>query len=432
MKKILLCLLVLIGGVSGAGAAKLYIENLNFEKLYVYSWADENNNKQIEITSDPVTLYGVNWYVYEMPEGHTFALVKTEEGWNGTQTADINNISEDLFISVSSSFTNRYETRSWRYPIFRDDIDGNWEKSNTTPNGTVENPFTYSREFSKASLGERADFYFRFRPFRYDWNDSEYEISPNNNGTVIGFGNSTSDIYGGRDAGNAWRIILPTYDYNKIKLTATYAKIDGDWKWTVSADAYISKTVSGTNEYATFGTTVPVDLSAISYVTAYTLSADAFTGKITKTAKSDALAANEGVLLHNTTGEDVTLSIPVAASAEASSKNDLKAFTGDGKLTRVTETDYTNYILTKEDAGVGFYMVNSEGNNMGTNTAYLHVKDNAAGGARSFYFFDEEATGIFTAKANQTEGIAYNMNGQRVAQPTKGLYIVNGKKIVRK
>ena len=32
----------------------------------------------------------------------------------------------------------------------------------------------------------------------------------------------------------------------------------------------------------------------------------------------------------------------------------------------------------------------------------------------------------------QTDGIYYNLAGQRVAQPTKGLYIVNGKKVVIK
>ena len=32
----------------------------------------------------------------------------------------------------------------------------------------------------------------------------------------------------------------------------------------------------------------------------------------------------------------------------------------------------------------------------------------------------------------QTDGEFYNLAGQRVAQPTKGLYIVNGKKVVIK
>ena len=42
------------------------------------------------------------------------------------------------------------------------------------------------------------------------------------------------------------------------------------------------------------------------------------------------------------------------------------------------------------------------------------------------------ATGIETVKAVETKGEFFNLAGQRVAQPTKGLYIVNGKKAIIK
>ena len=50
------------------------------------------------------------------------------------------------------------------------------------------------------------------------------------------------------------------------------------------------------------------------------------------------------------------------------------------------------------------------------------------------FVFDDETTGINTAKGSQftVNGEYYNLRGQRVAQPTKGLYIVNGKKVVIK
>lgn len=47
--------------------------------------------------------------------------------------------------------------------------------------------------------------------------------------------------------------------------------------------------------------------------------------------------------------------------------------------------------------------------------------------------FDNETTGISNIKAIETSnGAFYNLAGQRIAQPTKGLYIVNGKKVVLK
>jgi len=54
--------------------------------------------------------------------------------------------------------------------------------------------------------------------------------------------------------------------------------------------------------------------------------------------------------------------------------------------------------------------------------------------AREFLSFEEgETTGIETVKASQKmNGEFFNLAGQRVAQPAKGLYIVNGKKVIMK
>ena len=48
-------------------------------------------------------------------------------------------------------------------------------------------------------------------------------------------------------------------------------------------------------------------------------------------------------------------------------------------------------------------------------------------------FIDEDATGIEQPTADNSEaGETYNLNGQRVAAPTKGLYIRNNKKVIIK
>ena len=62
--------------------------------------------------------------------------------------------------------------------------------------------------------------------------------------------------------------------------------------------------------------------------------------------------------------------------------------------------------------------------------AYLAI----AAGARALEmsFDDGEVTAIETVKAEKTNNEYYNLAGQRVAQPTKGLYIVNGKKVIMK
>ena len=87
------------------------------------------------------------------------------------------------------------------------------------------------------------------------------------------------------------------------------------------------------------------------------------------------------------------------------------------------------YVLAKDGDNVGFYKWT--GGYIGAGRVYLPAP---AAGARQFLAFSfGESTGI---TANKREAISnneyYNLNGQRVAQPTKGLYIVNGKKFIVK
>ena len=66
----------------------------------------------------------------------------------------------------------------------------------------------------------------------------------------------------------------------------------------------------------------------------------------------------------------------------------------------------------------------------------LMVQCNKEGGSpfnfTAIVLVKKESTGIAQVSSQQTAGSGhyFNLAGQRVAQPTKGLYIINGKKIV--
>ena len=100
-----------------------------------------------------------------------------------------------------------------------------------------------------------------------------------------------------------------------------------------------------------------------------------------------------------------------------------------------TATAITNpgnaYVLNKGTNGVGFYKLSSTGT-IGANKAYLTYSGPSTL-ARSFFGFDE-TTGIEmpTAEVIDADAVVYDLQGRRVAQPTKGLYIVNGKKVIIK
>lgn len=140
--------------------------------------------------------------------------------------------------------------------------------------------------------------------------------------------------------------------------------------------------------------------------------------------------AGTPVLLIGTTDD-----IPVAATTDAVGTNNLVAGTGAAVATTDGEGN-TNMILNNIGGNVGFYF--AAGQTVATNRAYLHfastlAPDAVVGGSRmTMVFGDDMTTGINAVESAKTIDGIYNLAGQRVAQPTRGLYIMNGKKFVVK
>lgn len=149
--------------------------------------------------------------------------------------------------------------------------------------------------------------------------------------------------------------------------------------------------------------------------------------------------ANTGVLIKSSES-NITCYVVANKSVSAidESRNMLKpAPTGGGVFTSATDKiyyklAYDDFFAQKDlgfyygaDAGGAFYVKKE--------TAYLAVPTAKAGAAKAFVL-DDETTAIngISTRNNQAETV-YNLNGQRVASMAKsGLYIVNGKKVVRK
>ena len=98
-----------------------------------------------------------------------------------------------------------------------------------------------------------------------------------------------------------------------------------------------------------------------------------------------------------------------------------------------TPDSYVYVLMNDATNGLGFYQTTTTSFTVGANAAYLPANFDGSG-ARFFSLFDDDATGIqnLTPALSEGEGVVYNLRGQRVAQPTKGLYIVNGKKVIIK
>ena len=160
----------------------------------------------------------------------------------------------------------------------------------------------------------------------------------------------------------------------------------------------------------------------------------------------DIVPANTGVMLSATTSGDFKLNLvsPDKGESVLGAKNRLRP-TGDNALT-ATEMNSAEpetckfYRLTMHGAAennpgkIGFWWGAPEGVAfaVGPNKAYMAVPASVAG-ARNGFAFGDDATGISNVNVNENmNGSVFDLQGRKVSTPGKGLYIVNGKKVVIK
>ena len=122
-------------------------------------------------------------------------------------------------------------------------------------------------------------------------------------------------------------------------------------------------------------------------------------------------------------------SASVLPESSATGSEDTKANDLHGTSTAI-DNPGNAYVLNKGENGIGFYKLKSTGT-IGAHKAYLTYSGAAA---RKYFLFDEETTGVNTLNVEHKtmNGDYYDLQGRKVAQPAKGLYIVNGKKVVIK
>ena len=145
--------------------------------------------------------------------------------------------------------------------------------------------------------------------------------------------------------------------------------------------------------------------------------------KVTLTEIDGGVPANTAVILHNSASTTITLT-ETDADITAPVSNKLQVSTLGQDLGKVYRLGY------KSGTGVGFYTYTTSDAPAGI----IYVSSVSSANFLSFDFGD--VTGIESLTPDPSpkgEGSEYfNLAGQRVAQPTKGLYIVNGKKVVIK
>ena len=208
-------------------------------------------------------------------------------------------------------------------------------------------------------------------------------------------------------------------------------------KWASCDDWHLYRVESvsatiGANGYSTFASTYPLDMTESTQTAngfkAYSAKVEGTSVKFTQIDKW--VNAGTGVLIEGTKGGSVTIPVTYNGNDISSDNEFLVNTTGE---TFTAESGYTYYGMMKanlENDPIVFGTFAPGTVAIPADKAYLKVSNGSA--ARLSVVF-EESTGISTVETVKAQnGETYNLSGQRVAQPQKGLYIVNGKKVIIK
>ncbi len=217
------------------------------------------------------------------------------------------------------------------------------------------------------------------------------------------------------------------YEYNLDNWESLYFNAGGSASQPfVVIDFVLAETVTATIKsecgYATFCSDKALDFSAVEGLTAYIVTSTESVAQLKKVTK---VPAGTGLVLEG--DEEATYpktyKIPVIATADAIEGNLLKAAitdktAGEGDYVLAYKSNVRAFFPAEEDLTIP------------AGKAYLHIDS----GAPAFLPFDAETTGISATLKNSEKANKeiFNLAGQRVSQPTKGLYIVGGRKVVVK
>ena len=145
------------------------------------------------------------------------------------------------------------------------------------------------------------------------------------------------------------------------------------------------------------------------------------------------IAAGKGVLIHRTENSSGFADLPrVNGVPQASSDISLYASNMLVGVTQETYIDPTDGGKTNLVLKDGAFHPTSRGP-IKANKAYLQVPTNwLTNTARLEIVFDEETVGIDNMNIYENDNCYYDMQGRKVSNPQRGLYIVKGKKVLIK
>ena len=204
---------------------------------------------------------------------------------------------------------------------------------------------------------------------------------------------------------------------NMIYVTISISLVGQSVEVTYGYD-FMNYTLS--SEYGTI--CIPTAAALPAGVKAY--SCASVTNNVLDLDEVSSLAANTPYILQKT-GSEASYTI---LSTEKTSNEVYTTGCLNGVLT-ATSAPVGSYVLQNLDNKVAFYQVSAEDPiTVPANRCYLTAP---AGSVKALAFPDGTLTSISEIQAADEKAVIYDLSGRRVSKATKGIYIINGKKVIK-
>ena len=457
MKKLLLMLLVIVGGVMSANATDVtrriavQLEDNAAgsglvstwdgwkEKVYIHAYYNDGSDHNLtgnwlstEMTlkatySEDSKARKIYWADIVADESiftnYDITIILTgngNEGGNNRNTTNVGKITNDkiayLYIENGNVSASYNDVTYCMVDLSGEGYTGKTLAALTCDNGVCTGTYTNTSSSKYASVTPTYNLWDTTGANAYGVRSNDLLLRPANSGSdyVI-------------DAFQVWSDNLTGEDKCfKFDLIDSYDLTFDVFQKTFTITPYRTTTI-GSAGYATYSNG---ENYTVSGATVYTVSAkNGNYVTLTEQTAGTVLPGGEtgGVILAGS--GDVTINAVASGTAATMSGTNYLKGTGNSASSPSTGDDI--YVLANDNSnGVGFYK--ASGGELAAHKAYLDLT--GVSGAREFlgFSFDDEPSGISEVGAKATDGAAYNLQGVRIGKLQKGINIVNGKKVMVK
>ena len=331
------------------------------------------------------------------------ALASLPFSWTGTSSAGKDELNAETGVALSLG-SNYAESNA----PYRLKFDGVGKNVTIYTDAKPENVYFTAKLFNAASTGSK---------MKVQGSDDGITFTDIEEFTIKGAANATFEF----TTSNAFAAT-----HRAVKLVMS-SKDQNVAVGSIIISSAIPVTITDA-DYATFVSDKKTDFAGTG-ITAYTAKVNGNSVTLTSIEK---VPANTPVVVYKDVAATTTFAVPVTtADIAAVSENDLCVSDGTNAV------GDNVYVLGNTD-GIGFYKWTSN-NSLSAGKVYLNVPAiNVPAGSRDYltFAFEDQATGVGASLMNsekcKVNSAVFDLQGRRVVNPTKGLYIVNGKKVIVK